>query len=140
MQSTMYHILKNPYVYERICNEIDAADKEGRLSDIIQYSEAQNLVFFQAALKEAMRVRPAVGLNITRHIPPEGAEIDGKRYPGDTRVALNAWVLHLDKQVFGNDADIYRPDRWLEGDTKAMDRHMYQVSQPVVLPLGLIRD
>ena len=128
MQSFCYHILKNPAVYDKICAEIDAADKEGRLSDIVQYNEAQQLTYFQAALKEAMRVRPAVGLNITRHIPPEGAEIDGQRYPGDTRVALNAWVLHLDQGAFGKDADTYRPERWLEGDPKQMERHMYQVS------------
>ena len=130
MQSFIYHILKAPHIYDKICAEVDAADKEGRLSDFISYAEAQQLPYFQAALKEAMRVRPAVGLNITRHVPPSGAEIDGQWYPGDTRVALNAWVLHQDKGVFGEDADVYRPERWLEGGetrAKAMDRHMYQV-------------
>ena len=42
----------------------------------------------------------------------------------DTSVA---WVLHRDREVFGDDADIYRPERWLEEDTKTMNRHMYQV-------------
>jgi cytochrome P450 len=133
----MYLILKNQSVYDKICAEIDAADKEGRLSDTIQYSEAQQLPYFQAALREAMRVRPAVGLNISRHIPPEGAEIDGQRYPGDTTVSLNAWVLHLDQEVFGKDADTYRPERWLEGDAKVMGRHMYQVSQLLVFLLDI---
>ncbi len=129
MQSFCFHILKNPAVYEKLCAEIDTANAEGKLSDIVQYNEAQQLPYFQAALKEAMRCRPAVGLNITRHIPPEGAEIDGQRYPGDTRVALNAWVLHLDQGAFGKDADTYRPERWLEGGeskAKQMERHMYQ--------------
>jgi cytochrome P450 len=131
MQSFLYHILKVPSFYNKICAEIDAANSAGRLSDMISYQEAQQLPYFQAALKEAMRVRPAVGLNITRHVPASGAEIDGQWYPGDTRVALNAWVLHQDKSVFGEDADVYRPERWLEGGeakAKAMDRHMYQVS------------
>ncbi|KAK3109714.1 hypothetical protein LTR53_016727 [Teratosphaeriaceae sp. CCFEE 6253] len=73
-----------------------------------------------------MRVRPAVGLNITRLVPPEGAEIDGKRVPGGTRVALNAWVLHRDAGVFGRDAKVYRPERWLEGDARNMERFMFQ--------------
>ena len=131
MQSFLYHILKVPSIYNKICAEIDTANSAGRLSDMISYQEAQQLPYFQAALKEAMRVRPAVGLNITRHVPTSGAEIDGRWYPGDTRVALNAWVLHQDKGVFGEDADVYRPERWLEGGearAKAMDRHMYQVS------------
>jgi cytochrome P450 len=131
MQSFIYHILKSPSTYFKICEEIDAADSTGKLSPMITYTEAQQLPYFQIALKEAMRVRPAVGLNITRHVPPSGAEIDGQWYPGDTRVALNAWVLHKDRVVFGEDADVYRPERWLEGGeakAKAMDRHMYQVS------------
>ena len=41
---------------------------------MISYQEAQQLPYFQAALKEAMRVRPAVDLNITRHVPASGAE------------------------------------------------------------------
>lgn len=131
MQSFIYHILKDPPVYGKICAEIDAADASGKLSPMITYAEAQSLHYFQAALKEAMRVRPAVGLNITRHVPPSGAEIDGQWFPGDTRVALNAWVLHKDKGVFGDDAVVYRPERWIDGGearAKAMDRHMYQVS------------
>jgi cytochrome P450 len=125
MQSFMYHILKSSAIYNNIVSEIDAAESAGKLSPMITYTEAQALPYLQAALKEAMRVRPAVGLNITRHVPPSGAEIDGQWYPGDTR------VLHKDKGIFGQDGDVYRPERWLEGGeakTKAMDRHMYQVS------------
>jgi cytochrome P450 len=61
MQSFMYHILKDPSIYDKICTEIDIAEAAGRLSAMISYAEAQQLPYFQAALKEAMRVRPAVG-------------------------------------------------------------------------------
>jgi cytochrome P450 len=134
MQSFIYHILKEPPIYDKICAEIDAAEAAGNLSPMITYAEAQSLPYFQAALKEAMRVRPAVGLNITRHVPLSGTEIDGQWFPGDTRVALNAWVLHKDKAVFGEDAAMFRPERWSEGgeaQAKAMERHMYQVSPPL---------
>jgi cytochrome P450 len=73
-----------------------------------------------------MRVRPAVGLNITRLVPPEGAEIGGKKFPGGTRVAVNGWVLHRSKEIFGADPKVFRPERWLEGDAKNMERYMFQ--------------
>lgn len=76
-----------------------------------------------------MRVRPAVGLNITRVVPPEGAELDGEFFPGGTTVACNGWVLHRDKETFGEDADEFRPERWLGDEERArrMERYMFQV-------------
>jgi len=129
MQSFTHHVLRSPEIYSRIKRELDTATAENRLSTFPTWNEVQALPFFQACLKEAMRVRPAVGLNITRLVPPEGAEIDGQRFPGGTRVALNGWVLHRDQQIFGADADVYRPERWLEGGeakAKEMERYMFQ--------------
>lgn len=129
MQSFCHHVLRSPETYSRIKSELDSATASGSLSTFPQWSEVQALPFFQACLKEAMRVRPAVGLNITRLVPPEGAEIDGQRFPGGTRVALNGWVLHRDRQIFGEDADVFRPERWLEGGegkAKEMERYMFQ--------------
>ncbi|KEF55692.1 uncharacterized protein A1O9_08442 [Exophiala aquamarina CBS 119918] len=125
MQSFFWHVLSNKLVYEKLVAEILAAD----LSEMVQYNEAQNLPYFQACLKEAMRISPAVGLNITRKVPVNGAEIDGIKLPGGVSVAINGWVLHRHKGIFGEDAEIYRPERWIEGDKekiKMMERCMFQ--------------
>lgn len=29
---------------------------------------------------------------------------------------MNQWVISLDKDVYGDDADFFRPERWLRGD------------------------
>ncbi|RYP66847.1 hypothetical protein DL771_007569 [Monosporascus sp. 5C6A] len=130
MQSFFWHVLTAPRVYANLLAEIDASVEAGTIpsSGNVEWLQAQNLQYFQACLKEAMRVRPAVGLNITRYIPPEGAEIEGHRFEGGTRVAVNGWVLHRDKQTFGQDADFYRPERWLEDaeNAKVMERYMFQ--------------
>ena len=127
MQSFCHHVLREPKIYANLMKEIDEATAAGRLSEMPQWNEIQQLSYFQACLKEAMRVRPAVGLNITRLVPPNGTEIDGKWYPGGTRVALNGWVLHRNESIFGRDPKVYRPERWLEGDAKNMERYMFQV-------------
>lgn len=126
MQSFFYLILNSPQVYKTLQQEVDEAQKAGRLSPIVTYAEALKLDYFQACLKEAMRVRPAVGLGIYRKVPAEGAEIDGRFYPGGVEVAVNGWVLHRDRAVFGDDADEFRPERWFERDAKLMSSHMYQ--------------
>jgi cytochrome P450 len=126
MQSFCHHVLRDPAIHARLKAELDQATTSGHLSDFPQWSETQALLYFQACLKEAMRLRPAVGLNITRLVPPQGAEIAGRRLPGGTRVAVNAWVLHRDEGIFGAQPKSYRPERWLEGDAKGMERYMFQ--------------
>lgn len=132
MQSFCHLVLSSQSVHKKLATEVLDAEKSGHLSEMITYAEAQNLPYFQACLKEAMRLRPAVGLNIQRYVPPGGAHIDGLFYPGDTRVSVNGWVLHRDQSIFGKDADIFRPERWLEDNAKEMDRNMYQVRKAVL--------
>ena len=130
MQSFFFQVLKDPAIYQKLQNEINEAVKNGRLSPQFTWSETQELKYFQACLNEAMRVRPAVGLDITRYVPPRGAEIDGTKFPGGTRLAINGWVVHRNKEIFGDDSEVYRPERWLEDAEKAktMNRYMFQVS------------
>ncbi|PKS10948.1 hypothetical protein jhhlp_002707 [Lomentospora prolificans] len=130
MQSFFWHVLSDARVRRTLFEEVRTAVAEGRIppEGNLSWAQSQSLSFFQACLKEAMRVRPAVGLNITRVVPPEGVELDGQFYPGGTVVAVNGWVLHRDKATFGQDADIFRPERWLENEenAKRMERYMFQ--------------
>jgi hypothetical protein len=140
MQSFFWQVLADSRVYATLSAEIEAAAANGTIPPTgnISWAESQQLPYFQACLKEAMRTRPAVGLNITRLVPPEGVELDGQFLKGGTRVALNGWVLHLDKPTFGEDSDVYRPERWL-GDAenaKRMERYMFQVRTPQTQRIG----
>lgn len=134
MQTFMWNVLNNRNVYDKLVHEILQADSNGELGDIISWQESQkSLPYFQACLKEAMRIGPAVGLAIYRKVPDQGAEIDGVFVPGGVEVAVNAWVLHRDQGIFGTDAEQYRPERWLAADdkedearVKRMERYMFQ--------------
>ncbi|KAK4099266.1 cytochrome P450 [Parathielavia hyrcaniae] len=130
MQSFFWHILDDRRVYQLLVHELEDAVRAGSIpaDGNLSWNQSQNLPYLQACLKEAMRVRPAVGLNITRLVPPEGAELDGHFFPGGTSVACNGWVLHRDRDVFGQDADDFRPERWLEDEERArrMERYMFQ--------------
>lgn len=132
MQSFFYHVLADRRVYGELQAEFRRAVADGTIpaAGNLSWTESQNLPYFQACLKEAMRVRPAVGLNIQRAVPPEGAELDGHHFPGGTVVAVNGWVLHRDRATFGQDADVFRPERWLADPEQAriMERYMFQVS------------
>lgn len=137
MTSFIWNVLDTPSAHERLVEEILSADAADELSEVVAWEEAQTrLPYFQACLKEAMRINPAVGVPIYRKVPPTGADIDGVFVPGGTEIAVHAWVLHRDRTIFGEDAEIFRPERWLasEGDekdvdrVKRMERYMFQVS------------
>jgi cytochrome P450 len=119
--------MKNPEALATAHKEIDAAAAAGSLSSPIKYSETTTkLPYICAAIKEAMRMHPSVGLSMQRHAPEEGLELAGKFIPRGYRVGLNPAVVHYDKSVFGQDADEFKPERWLVGNDewKAMDRNL----------------
>ena len=81
-------------------------------------------------MKEAMRLHPGVAYPLERYVPPEGATICGVELPGGTNVSVTAPVVHMDKAVYGVDADDFRPERWIEADAeqlKLMDRSFLAV-------------
>lgn len=49
-----------------------------------------------------------------------------------TKVGINPWVAHANRSVYGEDADVFRPERWLEegsmdGENK-MEQYFFTVS------------
>lgn len=126
MQSFVWHVLNDAKIHAKLVTEI----LDAPLSEIVQFKEGLALPYFQACLNETLRLKPAVGMNITRYIPPSGAEIADTWIPGGSQVAVNAWVLHRDTKVFGVDADSFNPERWFSEDKehlKTMKRCMIHV-------------
>lgn len=116
----------------KVVQEIDAADQQGHLSTPISYKESTTLLpYFNAALKEGMRMHPSVGLIMERHVPAEGVEIHGHFLPGGTIVGINPWVTNRDASVFPH-PDEYRPERWLE----ASDAQLKQMDGILELNFG----
>ena len=49
-------------------------------------------------------------------MPPQGDTLNGLFVPGGTRIAPCPWALTRKRAVFGDDAELFRPERWLEAD------------------------
>lgn len=82
-------------------------------------------------IQETLRFHPNTGEILERRVPDGGASIDGYQIPGGVIVGVNAWVLHFDKDIFGQDADQFRPERWLdssEEQKQEMRRFVFAVS------------
>ncbi|KAK5058837.1 hypothetical protein LTR84_011101 [Exophiala bonariae] len=122
----MYYLIKAPNVVKKLRAEIDAKVAEkANADDIITFSEANNMPYLQACIKEGLRMHPATGLPLARVVPNGGATICGRHFPEGTVVGVNTWVAHQNKSVFGQDADVFRPERWLESPEKASAMERY---------------
>lgn len=49
-------------------------------------------------------------------------QVSGYLLPKGTEIMLPSWTLHYNRRVWGDDASMWRPDRWLEGGSVAAAR------------------
>jgi len=117
LSAVFYFLLKHPPALARLQGEIDDAARAGEFHDsetgLVTWHESQRLPYLDACIKEVFRLHPAAGLPLERIVPEAGAEISGHFVPGGTIVGCSAWLIHMNKAVFGEDAETYRPERWL---------------------------
>ena len=123
LRAILYHLMKNPQTMARLQEEIDLATIEGRASiPCVTWSESQKLPYLDAVVKEGLRIHPAVGLPLERIVPAQGLTIYGTNFPPGTIIGVNPWVIHRDKRIFGDDAECFRPERWIEASPEARKR------------------
>lgn len=119
--------MKNPEKLARTRAEIDAAFADSTLTSPILQTQSVKLVYLGAVIKESFRLFSPFAAPIQRYAPASGLVLAGTPIPIGTRVGLNPAVVHHHKEVFGEDAGSFRPERWLESDVeqvKLMDRCM----------------
>lgn len=142
LSSVFYFLLKNPRCMERLYEELDGRGQEGYFKDakgVVTWAESQGLPYLDACIKESFRLHPAPGLPIERVVPAQGAEIAGEFIKGGTIVGCNAWVLHRRKEVFGEDVEVFRPERWLvaEGKDKEAEEKRIKEMGATLLHFGM---
>jgi cytochrome P450 len=114
--------MKHPVAYQKCIEEINRFDNEGLLSSPIKYGEASfQLSYTCACIKEAARIFPAFAIHMGRVAPPEGLELSGYYIPAGYRVAMNAAIVHRDRALFGPDADEFKPERWMDGQSRTKE-------------------
>ncbi|MCJ1466156.1 hypothetical protein MMC07_004775 [Pseudocyphellaria aurata] len=114
LRAVLYYLCRNPMAYKKLKDEILDSEAASEISKPITYAEASKLEYLSAVINETLRVHASTGFILERMVPKGGATISDVYLPEGTVVGLNTWVLHHDKTIFGEDADVYRPERWIE--------------------------
>lgn len=133
LASVFYFLFKNPRALARLREEIDEAGRRGGFSDLetglVTWTESQRLPYLDACVKEAFRLHPAPGLPLERIVPEPGIEIAGHYVKGGTIVGCSAWIIHMNRDVFGDDVEVYRPERWLVDPSRDREREEQRVKE-----------
>ncbi|KAL3442534.1 cytochrome P450 [Aspergillus insuetus] len=115
IRTAVLYLITNPNVLFKLQTELDTAYSNGNLSTpILTYDEAQRLPYLQACVKECLRIWPPVVGLMQKVVPAGGDTLDGKFVPGGTQIGYSAWGVHRNPKVYGADADVFRPERWME--------------------------
>jgi cytochrome P450/NADPH-cytochrome P450 reductase len=105
-----YHLLRNPQTYHAAQAEVDRVLGDGAL----ELKHLTQLKYLEACFRETLRVQgPISSISVT----PKDDTVIGGRYhiAKGTQIQFNLKGLHHDPNLWGEDADIFRPERFLDG-------------------------
>lgn len=106
----MLWLLKRPDVLKKMRDEVLACiAQEGRFDPL----KIIELPYLNACLNESQRLTPSA-VGTMRHLIVD-CKIGHITLPAGTNVLAGAYLIHRRKDVWGEDAEEYRPERWLEG-------------------------
>ncbi|KAJ8116012.1 hypothetical protein OPT61_g2463 [Boeremia exigua] len=117
----MLHIMTNPTVHAKLQEEIDVGISCGSVSSPVKDTEARRLPYLQAVIKEGLRMKSPAGGTFFKTVPPGGDVINGLSVPAGTEIGVSHLSFLHSKQIFGEDADMFRPERWLEADSEHLN-------------------
>ncbi|USW46942.1 Putative cytochrome P450 [Septoria linicola] len=135
LSSVLWHLASNPAALQRLRAEIDQAIADGKMTtDRVTFKQSQELSYFQACIKEGLRLCAATGLPLWREVPKGsgGVQMCGHYFPEGSEVGINTWVAHYDEDIWGPDAAQFKPERWIDSSTERL-----KIMDSFFMPFGL---
>ncbi|QRV72825.1 cytochrome P450 family protein [Ceratobasidium sp. AG-Ba] len=118
-----YALSLHPDVYQRLEAEINEV---ATVDDMITFDDIKHMRYLRATMNETLRLFPPVPFNIRRStsvssvLPSVLSRVPGGLYMYPRcSVTFSPLHIHRRKDLWGNDAEEFRPERWLgENSTK----------------------
>jgi cytochrome P450 len=135
------YLLSHPADYKRLQQEVDKAYAEHHVDEEsgehLSYDIASRLPFLNACIKEGTRLVPSILWQLPRECPKDGITIAGHFIPPKATLSMSPIAQNRCKEVFGEDANEWRPERFIVGDggmpseyVRKIEKHLVTVSMP----------
>ncbi|KAL1637006.1 hypothetical protein SLS58_009532 [Diplodia intermedia] len=106
----LYHCLRNPHVVAKLQKELDAAIPD--IDTVPEFSMVKDLPYLDAVIKETMRIHSTSSLGLPRMVVGPGVTICNRHFPAGTVLSVPSYSIHHSTDIWGPDADAFRPERW----------------------------
>ena len=117
LRATTLFIITHLKVYESIQVELNSAVRDDDFDrPVISDAQSLKLTYLQACIRESLRIMPPAFAMLPKEVPSVGDVLDGQFVPGGTRIGTCVWGIVRSRRIFGEDADTFRPERWIEAD------------------------
>ncbi|KAJ3496049.1 hypothetical protein NLG97_g2952 [Lecanicillium saksenae] len=116
MASAFYTLSRRPDIWKKLQNEIQFLNGHPP-----SYQQLRDLKYTKYIMNETLRMYPPIfslgRRSLCDTILPTGGGADGTSpifVPKGCGVIYNTWAMHRRKDLYGEDADEFRPERWAE--------------------------
>ncbi|KAK4442996.1 Pisatin demethylase [Podospora aff. communis PSN243] len=131
-QSFAYYTMRHPAAWKRCRVEVLQSQREhGRCKGkVVSFADAQTLPYLQACIKESLRLFGPLGTGLPRVVGEGGTKIGERVFPAGTTLSIHPYSMMRDKNIWGPDANEFKPERWLDEKVSAELDHFW-------MPFGL---
>jgi cytochrome P450 len=118
----LYALALDPTLQQRVYDDVCKNWTQKDNGDLIGLEDVGKMDYFQAFLKEVLRLYAPVGMMFRYTTRQECWH--GYTIPPDTRLCIPIHLLHRHADFWDRPED-FNPDRWLDGDNGACPKHKF---------------
>jgi cytochrome P450 len=121
---TFYALMHHPEVVTRLREEHAVAftNDQTLTSTSLQPS---NIPYTVAVLYESLRLYPPVPFELKQCLVPTTLP-DGTFLPNKSIIVWCIWAMNRSAQIWGSDAHLFRPERWLDDNGKLISKNAFE--------------
>ncbi|KAK0206706.1 cytochrome P450 monooxygenase pc-bph [Desarmillaria ectypa] len=134
LAAAIYYISMSLEVQAKLHAELDAHIPRNHP---VSLEDVQQLSYLDACINETLRMYSAVPGSLPRVVPEGGMSIAGNDIVAGTTVGVHIYSLHHDPTIWGENADIFNPSRWLDIDSEVVKRAFKPFSDGPAACIGM---
>lgn len=115
LKTAFYYCLRDERIWQRLREDLLVAG--AREATPVSYEIAHSVPYLEAVVREALRILPGISMPLERYVPKGGHRLsDGSFLPGGSIVGVNPYLIARTKDIYGDDVEEFRPERWLRDE------------------------